>query len=84
MKQSVLTTNIWRAVIGAIIAILLSVGGWVIVEVRGMPATYATIEKHDKDIDSTQELMREQQTRIEDKIDETNRFLRDHFSRTNP
>lgn len=79
--------SIWRIVIGALVVSILSVGGWVFSEVRDAPAKYETIMKHDSDIekydtriDRIQEKIVEQQTRIEDKVDETNRFLRDYFS----
>ena len=79
--------SIWRIVIGALVVSMLSVGGWVFSEVRDAPAKYETIVNHDVDtvktrsrVDRLEEKIVEQQTRIEDKIDETNRFLRDYFS----
>ena len=73
-------TSVWRIIIVAIVAAIISVGGWVFSEVRDMPATYETIEKHDIDTKSTREFMVEQTTRIEKKVDETNNFLRNHFA----
>ncbi len=79
--------SIWRIVIGALVISILSVGGWVFSEVRDAPVKYETIFKHDKDIDKAREKIHhleekimEQQTRIEEKVDETNKFLRDYFS----
>jgi hypothetical protein len=82
--------NIWRIVIGILIAGILSVGGWVFSEVRDTPAKYESISDHKRDIDKTngrvdrlEEKIVEQQTRIEEKVDETNRFLRDYLSTHN-
>lgn len=79
--------SIWRVVIGVLVAFLLSVAGWVFSEVRDVSITYETIENHNIDnwkvinrMDRIEEKLIEQQTRIEDKIDETNRFLRNYFS----
>ncbi len=82
--------SIWRIAIGALVAAILSVGGWVFSEVRDAPAKYETIINHDRDfdksgsrVDQLEEKIVEQQTRIEEKVDETNRFLRDYFSTHN-
>lgn len=73
-------TSLWRIIVGAIVAGIISVGGWVFSEVRDMPAVYTTQEKHDTDTKTTREFMLEQTTRIEKKVDETNTFLRDFFA----
>ena len=81
-------TGIWRLGAGAIIAALISVGGWLFAEVRDLPneyvpkADFVAVQKQTKEqIDRLEDRVLEQQSRMEEKIDETNRFLRDYFSR---
>ncbi len=80
MMLEKLSTNVWRIIVGCAVAAILSVGGWVFSEVRDMPATYTTQETHKTDTKEIKERMIEQTTRIEKKVDETNKFLRDHFA----
>jgi len=78
-------TNIWRIIIVAVVAAIISVGGWVFSEVRDMPVKYETTISHDADTKETRNFMIEQTTRIEKKVDETNTFLRNFFAnRPNP
>ena len=72
--------NIWRIIVIAVVTGILSIGGWVFSEVRDMPVTYETTVSHEKDTKELKEFMMEQTTRIENKVDETNTFLRDHFA----
>ena len=85
MALDISSTNVWRIVVGLIVAAIISVGGWVFSEVRDMPAKFETIESHKSDTKVTREFMIEQTTRIEKKVDETNTFLRNFFAnRPNP
>ena len=72
--------NIWRIIVIAVVGIIVTAGGWVFSEVRDMPVTYETIVSHDTDNKELKEFMIEQTTRIEDKVDETNQFLRNYFA----
>lgn len=74
------TLSIWRIIIMALFGGLMSIGGWVFTEVRMIPATYQTIEKHDSDHANLRAEQMEQTTRIEEKVDELNTFLRNYFS----
>lgn len=80
-------TRIWRSLIGLFIAGLLSTGAWVFCEVRDLPAIYCEKTVVEKLEDRVTEQIRAlenkvltQQQRMEEKIDETNRFLRNYFS----
>ena len=86
---------IWRLVLIAVIGGMVSIGGWVFSQVRDIPVTYETKEKHekdivyqrethDKDITKLKEIMEKNTARIEKKVDETNNFLRNHFAHTSP
>lgn len=80
MALEKLSTNIWRIIVGAIVMAIISVGGWIFAEVRDMPAKYTTQETHQTDIKGLRTEQMEQTTRIEEKVDETNTFLRNHFA----
>lgn len=75
-----ISTNVWRIIIGAVVAGIISVGGWVFSEVRDMPAKYTTQETHKADTKELRKDMTEQTTRIEKKVDGLNDFLRNHFA----
>ncbi len=75
-----ISTNVWRIIVGVMVAGILSVGGWVFSEVRDMPAEYTTQETHNADTKEIKERMIEQTTRIEGKVDGINNFLRNHFA----
>lgn len=80
MALEKLSTNVWRIIIGVIVAGIISVGGWVFSEVRDMPAKYTTQETHNEDAKEIRKHMIDQTTRIEGKVDGINDFLRNHFA----
>lgn len=75
-----ISTNLWRIIIGAAVMVIISIGGWALSEIRDIPVVYTTKETHNIDTKDIKERMIEQTTRIEDKVDGINNFLRNHFA----
>lgn len=78
---------IWKIVLTLAFTSIFSSAGWAVLKVTELPKEYITSEKHKEDlktienqIDNLEENIVTRQSRMEDKIDEINQFLRNYFS----